>query len=84
MSVVNKVLNTLNTVSNKMVEHWLPITLSALVLAIALVDSCTAVSRSKELSACKESCLPSQFEIISESCWCYGENSSSMMKSVND
>lgn len=84
MSVVNKVLNILKTIFGKAKEYWLPIMLSALVFSIAMADSCAAVNISKELSACKESCLPSQFEIISESCWCYGEDSNSMIKSVND
>ena len=84
MSVANKILNILNPIAGKAKEYWLPITLSVLVFSITLVDSCVSVNSSKKLSACKESCVPSQFEIVSESCWCYGENSNSLVKSVND
>lgn len=84
MNIKNKILDNTNYIINIVKNYWIIIVLIGLFFGNMFAISWSADKASKKMKGCKDSCIPSQFEIISESCWCYGEDSNSLNKVIND
>lgn len=84
MNIVNKIFDSISSVLDTVKEYWFPIILIALLFLAILFDSCTIANYKKDFESCKNKCIPSQFEIINDSCWCYGEDPSSLNRIEND
>lgn len=84
MNIINKILGSMSSVLDTAKEYWFPTILIVLLFLTMLFDSCTIANYKKDFESCKNKCMPSQFEIINNSCWCYGEDSNSLNRIEND
>ena len=84
MNIKDKILDNANYIIDIAKDYWIIIILIGLFFINMFAISWSASKASEKEKDCKHSCIPSQFEIISESCWCYGEDSNSLNKVIND
>ena len=76
----NKLSYIFNSINNSIKDHYPIIIGVALIIFILSLE----IVGGKQVSNCKSSCIPYQFEMIKGNCWCYEGKSSELKKSKND